>query len=117
MGGTCQWWSELFGYFQHKVEGRIWCSCSVWLESELIRSGWIHPGKIKTDGNWLCVVRFGLGRFWMVRAWSELGKFSLSTLGTSRKWSAVLGCVLDRIRNGQWWSSSVWVDSRLVRNV
>ena len=43
-------------------------------------------GKIKTDGNWLCVVRFGLGRFWMVRDWSELGKLSLSTLGTSRKW-------------------------------
>ena len=43
-------------------------------------------GKITTDGNWLWVVRFGLGRSWMVRDWSELGKFSLSTLGTSRKW-------------------------------
>ena len=68
-------------------------------------------GKIKTVGNWLWVVRFGLVRFWMVRAWSELGKFSLTTLETSQKWSAVFGCVLDRIRAGQCWSTSVWVDS------
>ena len=48
-------------------------------------------GKIKTVGNWLWVVQFGLVRFWMVRAWSELGKFSLTTLETIQKWSAVFG--------------------------